>query len=143
VYWALKTSDEYAWVYSEHLNWWKQGVPAGISESVTDAKLRFVSGNAPAAGIERAVTVAKRGLATRVSIDGQVVNGKTGVPGVTMLRLEGACTPTDSTGKYLCILPADWSGQLQPVRAGVSFNPPQRSFRRLKARQHAQDFSQR
>ncbi len=143
VYWSLKTSDEYAWVYSQRLNWWKQMVPAGIGESVADAKLRFASGNAPASDIERAVTVAKRGLATRVSIDGRVLKGGIGVQGITMRGLEEACTPTDGNGKYLCMLPGGWSGQLQPMRAGVSFDPPQRSFQDLKANQHAQDFSQR
>jgi hypothetical protein len=143
VYWSLKTSDEYAWVYSQRLNWWKQVVPAGIGESVADARLRFASGNAPAGDIERAVAAAKRGLATRVSVDGRVVNGGTGVQGVTMRGLEEACTPTDGTGKYLCMLPGGWTGQLQPTRAGFSFDPTQRSFQNLKANQHAQDFSQR
>lgn len=143
VYWALKTSDEYAWVYSQGLNWWKQQVPAGVGESVTDAKRRFVSGNAPPADIERAVAVAKRGLATRVMIQGRVVDGDTGVEGVTMRGLEAACTSTDGSGRFQCMLPGGWTGQLQPVRAGASFNPPQRSFQNLKANQHEQDFSQR
>jgi len=143
VFWALKTSDEYAWVYGQSLNWWKQKVPAGIGEAVTDAKRRFVSGSAPPADTERAVAAAKRGLATRVSIDGRVADGETGVKGVTMRGLESACTPTDSSGKFQCVLPGGWSGQLQPVGAGVSFNPPQRSFQNLKSNQHAQDFSQR
>jgi hypothetical protein len=143
VYWALKTSDEYSWVYSQGMNWWKQMVPAGIGESVADAKLRFVSGNAAPADVQRAVTAAKKGLATRIAIDGRVVDGGTGVQGVTMRGLEQACTPSDSSGKYQCILPGNWSGQLQPVHAGVSFDPPQRSFQNLKSNQHAQDFSQR
>jgi hypothetical protein len=143
VYWALKTSDEYAWVYSQQINWWKQTVAAGIGESVADAKRRFASGNAPPGGIERAVATAKKGLATRVSIDGRITDGGTGVQGVTMRGLEEACSPTDSTGKFQCMLPGNWSGQLQPVRAGISFDPPQRSFQNLKANQHAQDFSQR
>jgi hypothetical protein len=143
VYWALKTSDEYAWVYSQNLNWWKQQVPAGIGEAVTDAKERVDSDKAPVAEMEHAVTAAKRGYATRVPVDGRITNGGTGVQGVTMRGLEQACTPTDSSGKFLCILPANWSGQLQPERAGVSFDPPQRSLQNLRSPQHAQDFSQR
>ena len=143
VYWALKTSDEYAWVYSQHLNWWKQQVPAGIGESVTDAKQRVASGKGPAADMEHAVTAAKRGYATRVPVDGRVTNRGTGVQGVTMRGLEEACTPTDSAGKFVCILPGNWSGQLQPERAGVSFDPPQRSLQNLRSPQHTQDFTQR
>jgi hypothetical protein len=143
VYWALKTSDEYAWVYSQNLNWWKQSVPPGIGESVTDAKLRLASGSAPTGDIARALKVAKQGLATRVMIEGRVANGETGVKGITMRGLEVACTPTDAAGKFACILPGGWSGQLQPVHAGVSFDPPQRSFQNVKTNQHAQDFSER
>jgi hypothetical protein len=143
VYWALKTSDEYAWVYSQHTDWWKPLVPAGIGETITDAKQRFVSGNPTSADIEPAVAVAKRGFATRVAIEGRVANGGSGVQGVTMRGLEAACTPTDSTGKYRCVLPGNWSGQLQPVGAGLNFSPSQRAFQNLKTNQHAQDFSQR
>jgi len=143
VYWALKTSDEYAWVYSQHINWWKQNVTAGIGESITDAKQRFASGNAPAAATDRAVTTAKKGLASRVSIDGRITDAGTGVQGVTMRGLEQACTPTDGNGKFQCMLPGNWTGQLQPVHPGVSFDPPRRSFQSLRTNQHEQDFSQR
>jgi len=143
VYWALKTSDEYAWVYSQHINWWKQNVTAGIGASITDAKLRYASGNAPPAASDRAVSTAKSGLAGRVSIEGRITAAGTGVPGITMRGLEQACTTTDATGKYLCILPGSWTGQLQPVRDGVSFDPPQRSFQNVRTNQHEQNFTQR
>ena len=38
VYYALSTSDEFVWLYSERMNWWKNtGLPSGITESVESA----------------------------------------------------------------------------------------------------------
>ncbi len=38
VYYALTTSDEYVWCYSERMNWWKNQVPEGAEEAVRAAR---------------------------------------------------------------------------------------------------------
>lgn len=39
VYYALTTSDEYVWLYSERMNWWKnESIPPGLEEAVRSAR---------------------------------------------------------------------------------------------------------
>ncbi|OQB43648.1 MAG: hypothetical protein BWY09_00049 [Candidatus Hydrogenedentes bacterium ADurb.Bin179] len=45
VYYALKTTDRYAWCYSERMNWWKgQDVPPGAEEAVRSARDKLSKG---------------------------------------------------------------------------------------------------
>jgi len=44
VYYALLSSDEYVWVYSEKLNWWKGNIPAGLAEAIGSAKDQAATG---------------------------------------------------------------------------------------------------
>ena len=38
VYWALYTTDEYVWLYSERMNWWTNRIPPGLEEAVISAR---------------------------------------------------------------------------------------------------------
>lgn len=39
VYYALKTTDEYVWLYSEKMDWWKnKDIPPGMEEAIVQAK---------------------------------------------------------------------------------------------------------
>jgi len=45
VYYSLKTSDEYVWLYGQHMNWWTgKGLPVGITEAITSAKSKLEKG---------------------------------------------------------------------------------------------------
>lgn len=37
-YWALYTTDEYVWCYSERMNWWKNETPPGLEEAIVSAR---------------------------------------------------------------------------------------------------------
>lgn len=44
VYWALKTTDEYVWLYSEKMNWWKgENIPHGLPEAIVAAKEKLAA----------------------------------------------------------------------------------------------------
>ncbi|NUQ01924.1 MAG: hypothetical protein HUU35_18925, partial [Armatimonadetes bacterium] len=43
-YWALKTTDEYVWCYSEKMNWWQDQVPAGLEEALRSARAKYAAG---------------------------------------------------------------------------------------------------
>ena len=141
VYLALRSSDEYVWIYSQGMNWWKGELPAGVAQAVQSAKDHFRAGTAPESNIAGAVVAAQKGFSTRVMIEGRVTHGGTGVAGVTMRGMEAACMPTDSTGRYDCLMPSNWSGQLVPTHGASTFNPPSRGFQHVKTNQRAQDFS--
>ena len=40
-YYALSTTDEYVWCYSEEMNWWKNNVPDGVEEALRSARQKI------------------------------------------------------------------------------------------------------
>jgi len=45
VYYALTTTDEYVWCYSEKMNWWKdKDVPVGCADAIRSAKQKVAEG---------------------------------------------------------------------------------------------------
>ena len=44
-YWALQTSDEYVWCYSERMNWWKnETIPQGAEQAIRSAVKKVAEG---------------------------------------------------------------------------------------------------
>ncbi|MHB0960379.1 MAG: hypothetical protein ACYC6N_09180 [Pirellulaceae bacterium] len=44
VYYALATSDEYVWCYSERMNWWQNDVPDGAEAAIRAARTKITDG---------------------------------------------------------------------------------------------------
>ncbi len=40
-YWALYTTDEYVWCYSERMNWWKDQTPPGLEAAIVNARQKI------------------------------------------------------------------------------------------------------
>lgn len=40
-YWALYTTDEYVWCYSERMNWWKHQTPPGLEAAMVSARQKI------------------------------------------------------------------------------------------------------
>jgi hypothetical protein len=43
-YWALYTTDEYVWCYSERMNWWKDQTPPGLEAAIVNARQKIAGG---------------------------------------------------------------------------------------------------
>ncbi|MGO9202991.1 MAG: hypothetical protein ACLQM8_20935 [Limisphaerales bacterium] len=43
-YWALYTTDEYVWCYSERMNWWKDQTPPGLEAAIVSARQKISEG---------------------------------------------------------------------------------------------------
>ena len=43
-YWALHTTDEYVWCYSERMNWWKDQTPPGLEAAIESARQKIAEG---------------------------------------------------------------------------------------------------
>lgn len=43
-YYALYTTDEYVWCYSERMNWWKNQTPPGLEEALLSAREKISKG---------------------------------------------------------------------------------------------------
>lgn len=59
VYWALSTSDEYAWCYGERMNWWKGDVPDGVERAIRSAREKLLEGRPLGFRIEDVVSRAR------------------------------------------------------------------------------------
>jgi len=132
VYHALRTTDEYVWFYSEHMNWWKtpSNIPAGLEDTIRRARAAHGSGQMPAYDM-RFVEAARQGLSKAVRVFGRITGkGGTPVPRVAMQSgfynpsgVESACF-SDQNNYFECKLPNGWSGPLTPALKGYRFEPP-------------------
>ena len=43
-YWALYTTDEYVWCYSERMNWWKNQTPPSLEQAIVNARQKIAEG---------------------------------------------------------------------------------------------------
>jgi hypothetical protein len=60
-YWALYTTDEYVWCYSERMNWWKNQAPPGLEAAIVSARQKIATGKPLGFDIEPLITaVGKR-----------------------------------------------------------------------------------
>ena len=59
-YYALRTSDKYAWLYTEDMNWWKNDkLPEGFQEALLRAKVKVNSGQPLGYEIDRIIQIAQ------------------------------------------------------------------------------------
>lgn len=62
-YYALKTSQEYVWLYSEKMNWWTDtGLPPGLQNAVLAAKTKLMNGQELGYSLESTFTSAQVNL---------------------------------------------------------------------------------
>jgi hypothetical protein len=59
-YWALYTTDEYVWCYSERMNWWKNQTPPGLESAITSARQKIAEGKPLGFDIDSIIAAAKK-----------------------------------------------------------------------------------
>jgi hypothetical protein len=59
-YWALYTTDEYVWCYSERMNWWKDQTPPGLEAAIRSARRKIAEGKPLGFDIEPLITAAEK-----------------------------------------------------------------------------------
>ncbi len=60
-YWALQTTDEYVWCYSERMNWWAdKDVPAGCEDALRSARAKYAKGAPLGHDIQPIIEAAER-----------------------------------------------------------------------------------
>jgi len=57
-YWALYTTDEYVWCYSERMNWWKDQTPPGLEPAIVSARQKIAEGKPLGFDIEPIIAAA-------------------------------------------------------------------------------------
>ena len=58
VYYALRTSDEYVWIYSDNMNYWTGVKPSGLDDAILRARSKFDRGEALGFSMDAAVDTA-------------------------------------------------------------------------------------
>jgi hypothetical protein len=59
-YWALYTTDQYVWCYSERMNWWKDETPPGLETAIVNARAKVLEGKPLGFEIEPLMEAAKK-----------------------------------------------------------------------------------
>jgi hypothetical protein len=59
-YWALYTSEEYVWCYSERMNWWNNQTPAGLETAITNARQKIAAAKPLGFDIEPIIEAARK-----------------------------------------------------------------------------------
>jgi hypothetical protein len=70
IYHALRTSDEYVWIYSEQMNYWTDFKPAALDEALQSAKGKFERGEALGFTVDAAVDAAYQKPGARQALIG-------------------------------------------------------------------------
>lgn len=58
VYHALRTTDQYVWVYSGNMDWWNNRIPEGAEDAVRQAKTKIVNGQSLGFNLDPAIDAA-------------------------------------------------------------------------------------
>jgi hypothetical protein len=57
-YWALYSTDEFVWCYSERMNWWKDQTPPGLEAAIVSARQKLADGKPLGFDIDPLITAA-------------------------------------------------------------------------------------
>ncbi|MCC6443996.1 MAG: hypothetical protein IT210_11145 [Armatimonadetes bacterium] len=97
VYYALHTTDEYVWCYSERVNWWQSQVPEGAEAAIRSAREKLRQGKPLGFGIEDTTRAAEKRMQERAEAD--IMRRKAIIP-----KLSAQDTPPVIDGKLDDIL---------------------------------------
>jgi hypothetical protein len=137
---AMKSSDEYVWVYNEQMNWWgsnKQAPyqPPGLADVLRRVKAKVNDSKPLTVSLEPFLSEATTRFKAKVEIFGRVSTkglgeAGTGLGGVALqsgFTLNGgdtACQVSRDDGYYACTVPPGWSGRITPMLDKRNFQPP-------------------
>jgi hypothetical protein len=132
VFHAMRSADEYAWLYAENASWWdssKGAATAGTTSAVLRGKDKQARGVALDVDTESFVPAAKAACASTIAVYGDITgpDGK-GLPGV-QFKINGVlepitCTSFNNASRFSCSIPGKSVAVIEPVLAGYSFTPP-------------------
>jgi hypothetical protein len=148
---ALKSSDEYVWVYNENMDWWGSkgsGVqlPNGLEGLLQRASAKVNQNQALGFNIDFAAQAVLRHntkvqVAGRITTkDGQGVAGVLLDAGFLLNGSDTACQYSNPDGYFACIFPPNWTGMLTPNLLGYTFNPAIVEFKNLTQQIDNQNF---
>ena len=133
-YHALRSSDQYVWVYNENMDWWGtrgKGVklPSGLEESLRRSSQKIEQSRGLGLNIQSFMPQATKRYQAKLQVAGRIIADGQGLDGVyldsgqPMNGGDASCQFSNSGGYFSCILPANWSGTITPSSQGLKFEP--------------------
>jgi hypothetical protein len=148
---ALRSSDEYVWVYNENMDWWGskgKGVqlPKGL-EGVLKRATQKLNKNLPLGlNVENFVARASTRFNAKVQVAGRITQNGKGLgevyldSGHAIYGTDSACFYSNPDGYFACTLPPNWTGKIVPVLKGFRFDPPEVALNNLNKNIDDQQF---
>jgi hypothetical protein len=148
-YHALRTTNEYLWVYNENMDYYNNRIPAGLVDNLKEGVRKIKTAQALGFSIKAFVARATLEFDRKISVSGNVkssvqnsgVEVRSGF--VDEYGDESACVVYNAYGDYDCIFPYGTTVTLRPTLAGKQFTPNQLSFTNLTQNKGGQNFTQR
>ncbi len=129
-YHALRTANEFVWVYGETINWWE--TPQSLETTMQSALDKNRTGQALGFDTEF-ITLGQQKYEARISFGGRISKDGKGVRPTRFdpPEIRAACVAYGDEGKYDCTFPKGWSGVVRPVIDGATLEPSERSYTNL------------
>ncbi len=147
-YHALRTADEYVWIYAENINYFENSVPEGLAESLKAGLDASNSGQPLDISVTEFVNAAKAEFDRKVEVYGTIT---TKVPNAGAIVNSGfvkedgkevACNVHSAYGEYACTFPYGTTVTLRPVLEGVEFTPSEITLTNLTENLGDQNFTE-
>jgi hypothetical protein len=139
VYHSLRSADQYAWFYSESMDWWGtkgEGVkiPAGMQQAVESARAKIAASEPLGLDLQAISTAAKERCDSRRNLGGTITYPDTDTSLSFDVKIDGKavqnvfCASYSNNKNYGCVFAAGVSATVTPVKPGYRFEPSSRSY---------------
>jgi hypothetical protein len=147
-YHALRTADEYVWVYNENINYYDNQIPEGLVENLKAGLDKFKSGQPLDISVTEFVNTARTQFDRKIEVYGKITTkepdaGASVSSGfVNEAGDETACNMHDVYGDYTCTFPYGTTVTLRPVLEGKQFTPDELTLTNLTQNLEGQNFTE-
>jgi hypothetical protein len=147
-YHALRTSDEYVWIYNENVNHYDNTFSENLLASLKTALDKLNAGQALDISVTEFVDRTRLEFDRRVDVYGTITtkggnNGAFVSSGYTNeAGKETACNVHSAYGEYACTFPYGTTVTLRPVLEGVTFTPSEITLENLTENLGDQNFTE-
>jgi hypothetical protein len=147
-YHALRSSDEYVWVYNENVNHYDNTFSEGLVESLKAGLDKFNSGQPLDISTTEFVDKARLEFDRKIEVYGKVTTKVQNAGAIISSGFvneagdETACNVYSAYGEYTCVFPYGTTVTLRPVQEGVEFTPSEITLTNLTQNLGDQNFTE-
>jgi hypothetical protein len=147
-YHALRTADEYVWIYNENINYYNNQIPEGLVDNLKAGLDKLNSGQPLDISVTEIVSAARLEFDRKIEVYGTVTT-KVSNAGATISSgytneagQETACNVHNAYGNFTCTFPYGTTVTLRPVLEDVEFTPREITLTNLTEYLGEQNFTE-